>query len=552
MRKPFFLLILFLCSLLYTSAQSSLKFTRQDSLRGFLYSERACYDVNFYHLDIAVDLESKTISGSNSINFNATAAFHSLQVDLFSNMEMDSVIFESKKLGFERDGNAVFIRMGRQINKGDRGKIIIWYHGRPTEAENPPWDGGFVWTVDEDENPWVGVACEGDGASLWWPCKDHLTDEPDSMLMSISIESPNLSAVANGQFRGVENLKNGWRKFNWFVSNPINSYNVTLNIANYAHFSDQYISGQEILALDYYVLPYNLEKAKSHFKQVKPMLACYEQLFGKYPFWRDGFKLIETPYLGMEHQSAIAYGNGYQKGYLGFDPSGLGFDYIIIHESAHEWFGNSISTGDLAELWIHESFTTYAEALYVEYMSDYKRSIDYLKSQKMLIANRHPVIGPMHVNFNGWHSDSDMYYKGAWMLHTIRSVVDDDKLWKEVIRSFTEKFMYQITNTEEVIAYFNQATGKNLTKIFNQYLRFKNVPELEFKLNQTGKDLTYQFRWKADVAGFDMPIRITTKKASFDWIYPTVEWQSITIKKMSQFDFRVDTDRFYVKLKKVV
>lgn len=551
MNRILTLIILAVFNTFYSSAQSNLSFDRQDSLRGYLFPERACYDVSYYHLDIAVNMSNKKLEGSCTIYFTATSPFARMQIDLYEQMEISSITAEGKPLHFEREGKAVFIDMGETVASGANQSIVVHYGGRPVEASNPPWDGGFVWSFDDHGQPWVGVACEGDGASLWWPCKDHLTDEPDSMLISIAINNKHLMAVANGILRSVDNLENNWRKYNWFVSNPINSYNVTLNIADYGHFQDQYISGSDTLALDYYVLRDNLLKAKEQFKQVKPMLACYEALFGPYPFWNDGFKLVETFYLGMEHQSAIAYGNGYQKGYLGYDASGLGFDYIIIHETAHEYFGNSISAGDLAELWIHESFATYAEALYVEYMSDYETAVNYLKTQRWNIMNRHPIVGPLDVNFNGWHNDSDMYYKGSWLLHTIRSVVDDDEVWKKAIYSFCEQFRHRVTNTREVITHFNHATGKNLDKIFQQYLYFKNIPELEFKLIQKGKDLEYHYRWKADVAGFDMPIRATVSKKGFDWIYPTTEWQMMTIRKMSKYDFKVETDRFYIKQKKV-
>ena len=401
------------------------QFTEADTLRGMLRPERTCYDVTFYDLQIKVDIDNRYISGYNEIHFKTISDFSKIQIDLFENMKITKIVFERNNLNFVRIHNAVFIDFPQQ-NKGVTNSFRVYYEGYPRTAKRAPWDGGFTWSKDKNGNPWVAVSCEGIGASLWFPNKDHLSDEPDSVRIGVAVPN-DLTCVSNGNLENTISEKD-YKRFNWLVSYPINNYNITLNIADYAHFSDTYKSEDgENLALDYYVLPENLIKAKKHFEQVKPMLAAYEKFFGKYPFWDDGFALVETPYLGMEHQSAIAYGNQYKRGYLGgMIPNGINFDYIIIHESGHEYWGNSISCGDHAEMWIHESFCTYSEALYVEYMYNYKEAIRYLNFQRNFVENRKPILGPMNVNFDGW-DHSDHYYKGALILNTLRSSINDDK-----------------------------------------------------------------------------------------------------------------------------
>lgn len=521
------------CVLLLLNSLCAQPFTRADSLLGYLYPERAAYDVEYYILDIHFDIENKKLAGTVTMIFRMESDAKRLQVDLAENMELLSVekigtIGSTYPVEFTREHSAVFLEFPDTLSEGSMYGIRMAYEGTPKEAENAPWDGGFVWSTDETGAPWVGVACEGEGASLWWPCKDHFTDEPDSVLMNFTVPDT-LVAVGNGRLVDVSDGElPDTRRYTWVVQNPINLYNVNVSIGRYTHFSDAYISvvDGDTLDLDYYVLPENLDKAKEHFQQVGPMMDCFEHYFGKYPFYEDGFKLIETPYLGMEHQSAIAYGNNYQKGYQGLDLSGLGFDYIIIHESGHEWFGNSITAPDIADLWIHESFTTYSEAVYVECMSDYNRAMRYLNAQRFFIANKNPIIGPRDVRFHGWASDSDMYYKGSWMLQTIRKAVQNDSLWWAVIHGFATNYRHSIVSTDEAIAYFNKALGRDFTAVFHQYLYHPKVPVLEHRTTGKGKKVVLEYRWVADEPGFDLPVEVDIDGEKH-WLQPTTTWQSI-------------------------
>lgn len=382
-------------------------------------------------------------------------------------MKINKIVHKNKDLNFTRLHDAVFVQFPFQP-KGTKGSFRVFYEGAPTVALIPPWDGGFVWSKDENGDHWIGVACEGDGASLWWPNKDHLSDEPDSMSIRVAVPDPYL-CVSNGNLRSREALNDGYTRYNWFVSYPINNYNVTVNIAKYAHFSDIYTSpDRHELQLDYYVLPKNLEKAKKHFQSVHQTLKCFEYYFGKYPFWNDGYALVETPYLGMEHQSAIAYGNQYMRGYLGgMIPRKMDWDYVIVHETGHEYWGNSISCNDLSEMWIHESFTTYMEALYVEYTYGYKDALQYLDifRRRPSILNEQPILGPKDVNWEDW-TGSDHYYKGSWVLHTLRNAINDDELWFDLLKSFYQENAISNIETEDFVAYVKERTSKDFIDSF--------------------------------------------------------------------------------------
>ena len=514
------------------------QFSTADSLRGSLRPERSCYDVYYYDLTVDIHPEKKQIEGLCDIYFTALTDFTRLQIDLFDNLDILSIEMNGRPLPFSRQYHAVFITLPPQLS-GQRGHFQVRYTGKPVEALDPPWDGGFVWSSDANGSPWIGVACEGVGASLWWPNKDHLSDEPDSMCIRIIVPDT-LQAVANGNFMGSHSLAGGKRQYDWLVSYPINNYDVSVNIAQYAHFSDQYIAlDGDSLALDYYVLQENLHKAETHFQQVHKVLACYERYFGKYPFWRDGFALIETPYLGMEHQSGIAYGNRYLRGYLGgMIPEGMDWDYIIVHETGHEYFGNSVSCNDLAELWIHESFTTYMEALFVECAYSYRDAVRYMEYQRFAIGNREPLLGPSGVNWDHWE-DSDQYYKGAWVLHTLRHVINDDALWFDILRSFYQKYALGHAGTREFIQTLNQCTKKNFTAVLLQYLLYPELPMLEYRteaLENGGTKLTC--RWTADVPGFDMPVPIGSA-SYFQLVYPTMEWQTFDLEEIKHQDFRI-------------
>lgn len=517
-------------------------FTRGDTLRGMLTSIRSCYDVNFYGLDVRVNIDKKYISGSNLFRFTATEDFQRLQFDLFENLNIEKVIYKGKSLAYSRSFNAVFIEFPEKINAGKKDEFTVFYSGQPTVAVNPPWDGGFVFSTDANGKPWVGVADQGAGASLWWPNKDHQSDEPDSMNISVSVPK-GLMNISNGRLRSTDQLPDGYIRYNWFVSSPINNYNVTLNIADYAHLKDEYQGEKGKLTLDYYVLKQNSGIAKRYFAgEVKPMLKAFEHWFGPYPFYRDGYKLVETPYFGMEHQSAIAYGNGYKKGYAGHDLSGTGlgmdWDYIIVHESGHEWFGNNITSRDIADMWIHESFTMYSESLFIESKKGKEAASRYINGIRSSIKNDKPVIGPYHVNKEG---SGDMYYKGANLLHTIRTIINNDEAWLEILRGLNRDLGLKTTTTEEVVSYINNKSGMDLTKIFDQYLRYADIPVLEIRNN---KDNTISYRWKADVKGFNMPVRIKNKS---QWVIlsPAEEWKNYRGVKAE--NLLIDTAHFYIK-----
>lgn len=526
----------------------SYKFTAADTLRGMMRSERSAYDVTFYDLNIRINPRRQELSGWVDIFYDALADFTRLQIDLYRNMTLDSIQFNGKSLEFEREYDAVFVNFPEQ-KKQTSGKFRVFYHGRPTTANNPPWDGGFVWGSDRRGRPWIGVACEGDGASLWWPNKDHLSDEPDSMSIRVSVPKE-LHCIANGNLRKKVN-QGDYQRWDWFVSYPINNYNVTVNIANYTHFSDVYTAedGSE-LPLDYYVLDYNEETAKEHFEQVKPMLACYEKYFGKYPFWNDGFAMVETPYLGMEHQSAIAYGNRYMRGYLGgMIPAGMDWDYIIIHETGHEYFGNSISCNDLAEMWIHESFTTYMESLYVECEYGYEDAVGYLVSQRPYIDNEEPILGPRDVNWEDWEG-SDHYYKGAWMLHTLRHALQNNELWFDLLKSFYQEHAISNVTTADFVNWVNDKTEQNWDPFFEQYLEYPEVPVLEYRTTQDGKDLKVDLRWQCDVQSFAMPVLLGDPDKP-ELVQPTTAWRSFTLEGVREKDFKIATDLFLIRTKRV-
>ena len=552
--KNFFPLFLFLLNL-NLSAQlldgQDAKHSRAEVLRGSLRPERTCFDVNYYELAIDLDIDNKKISGTNKMYFTSVENFTKIQIDLFDNMVLDKIIFKGKALSFEREFNAVFVNFPYEIKKNSQQMIEMFYHGKPIVAKNAPWDGGFSWKKDKENNQWIAVSCEGIGASLWWPNKDHLSDEPDSMRVSCTIPKK-LTFVGNGVLE--KNIVNeDKRTMTWKMSYPINNYNVTLNIGKYVNFQDDFIStiDGEKLILDYWVMPYNLDKAKVHFQQVKPMLEAHEKYFGKFPFWNDNFKLVETPYLGMEHQTAIAYGNDYKKGYAGSDYSriGLDFDYIIIHESGHEYWGNLVSADDMADLWIHEGFCTYSEALYVEHLFGYKKAIEYINAKKPSIGNKKPILGEYGYNNEG---DGDMYNKGMLFLNTLRHIINNDELWFEILKEMTtEKFAYKTINTNDVIRFFNKKTNMDLTNIFMQYLGHADIPVLYYSVKKIkGKNYTISYKWLTDVKDFKMPVilKIANKEYKLDG---TNDIKTFDFKKMKKQKVKFDEDKFYFKKMKV-
>ncbi|HYG39869.1 MAG TPA: M1 family metallopeptidase [Cytophagales bacterium] len=526
----------------YTQVNNTKTFTRADSLRGMLTPLRTCFDVKFYHLDIKVDPATKYIEGSNKVVFQVLEPSDKIQLDLFENLAISKIIYKGEELRFTREFNAVFIDFPEKLEQGAIGEITVFYQGNPIVAEKPPWDGGFVWSKDKDGNPWVGVACEGIGASIWWPNKDHLSDEPDSMLISTTVPK-GLINVSNGRLRKRVEVDDQWTRFDWFVSYPINNYNVTINIANYAHWRDYHING-DTLTLDYYVLPANIEKARKQFEQVKPMMQCYEEALGKYPFYRDGFKLIETSYLGMEHQSAIAYGNRYLTGYLGTDRSGLGldFDFIIIHETGHEWWGNNVSCADIADMWIHESFCTYSESLYVSCIYGEDMARKYVLAQRSGIRNISPMMGIYGVNNEG---DGDMYLKGSVVLNTLRNVINNDPLWFDILKGIQKEFALQTVYKKDIVNYINRRTGKDFYYFFDQYFGYAKIPVLEYKFEKKGRKAWLKYRWKTDEEDFRMPAKVTLSSArQMEFIYPTTDWQKIKLG-VAEKDFKINNEDFY-------
>lgn len=493
----------------------SRSFTEADTLRGSLRAERN-FDVLKYHLNVKVNPEEKYIWGYNTITFQAEENLPVMQVDLFENMQVDSIVYRGEKMNYKRKFNAVFVEMVPEVKLNTVDSLQFFYSGNPVVAQNAPWDGGFIFERDQEGNPWIAVAVQGTGASLWYPNKDHQSDEPEEVLIEVAVPD-DLMNVSNGRFLGKESLDNGYTQWNWKVESPINNYNVVVNIGNYVHFSDRY----KDLELDYYVLPYNLEKAKEQFEEVKIMMDCFYDKFGAYPFEKDGFKLVETPYLGMEHQSAVAYGNEYRMGYLGTDLSGTGiglkWDFIIIHETGHEWFGNSITAADIADMWIHEGFTSYSEAVYVECRWGKEEALEYLKGIRSNIGNKKPIIGQYGVNSEG---SGDMYYKGANLLNTIRSIYDNDDLWWKTLKDYAETYRHQIITTQTTENFFNKATPVNLQPIFDQYLRRTEIPELQIKKQEDG----FAYRWNADVQNFRMPVDVFLDGKEVR-LFATENWQ---------------------------
>ena len=515
------------------------QFTRKDSLQGGLRIERTCYDVQRYDLNVKLNIEDKYISGYNDISFKVVSTTKKIQVDLFDSMQIDSIVFQQHKLSYKRDNNAVFIDFPIGLAANTSQILRFYYSGKTPIAKNAPWDGGFVFTKDAQGKPWVGVACQGTGASMWYPVKDSQSDEPD-LGATIKVAVPNgLMDVSNGRLMGSEDLKNGYTRWDWEVKNPINTYDITINVADYAHIHDTYKG----LDLDYYILKENEAKARTHFEEVKPLMECYQTKFGPYPFANDGYKLVETPYLGMEHQSAVAYGNKYKKGYQGFDLSmtgvGLLFDYITIHESGHEWFGNSITSKDIADMWIHEGFTQYTEIVFIECQFGYDKAMKYCKGLQRNVSNDKPIIGPYGVNKEG---SGDMYPKGALMLNTLRHVINDDAKWWAMILKYSETYRHKIIDTETVIAFFNKESGMNLTPIFNQYLRYTTIPGFEMKIEK-GK---LAYKWNAEVKDFNMPLEVTIADKTIR-LTPTTEWQQSKIKISTLDEVEVANNKFYVK-----
>ena len=503
-------------------------FTRLDSLKGSITPERAWWDLQHYHLQVEVNPNTQTIAGQNTVQYKVIADSKRLQIDLQAPMILQKAVQNGQELAFEQEGSAHFITLTSPQTIGDLHEITLHFAGKPVVAIRPPWDGGLTWKQDSNGLPFVANSNQGIGSSIWWPNKDHPADEPDRGVL-ISAEVPEgLMDVSNGRLIKTEhNRKKGTKTYHWEVKNPINNYGINVNIGDYVHFGEKYAGEKGILDMDYYVLRENLEKAKKQFAEAPRMMKAFEHWFGPYPFYEDGFKLVEVPYLGMEHQSSVTYGNGYANGYLGRDLSGTGwglkFDFIIVHEAGHEWFANNITNRDVADMWIHEGFTAYSENLFLDYHFGKEASSAYVLGTRMNIQNDKPLIGPYEVDQNG---SSDMYYKGANLLHTIRQLVNDDEKWRQILRGLNSNFYHQTVSSADVENYIATHAGLDLKPVFDQYLRDVRIPIFSYEL----KGSMLHYRWENVVANFAMPIQIILKTGQSIWLSPTSRWNTFDLK----------------------
>ena len=514
--------------------------TKADILRGEYGRYRANNDLLHYTLDVRVDPEKKFLSGKNSIRFRMLKDDTRIQLDLYANLNVDRIQLGETPLKFSREVNAVLVEFPQSLRAGREYTVDFHYSGTPLETGR---FGGIAFRKDPEGHHWINTACEGEGASIWWPNKDQWRDEPEGMELRVAIPS-DLVDVSNGRFVGKTDLGDGYTRWDWRIHYPINSYNVSLNIGNYVHFGEK--MGE--LTLDYYVLPGNLDNAKRQFAQAKPMLEVYKKVFGEYPFEKDGFKLIEVPYSGMEHQSAVTYGNRFANGYLERDWTGVGvslkFDFIIIHESAHEWFGNAVSAADVSDMWIQEGWATYLEGVYVEHRFGYDDGLKYVNGYKSKVRNTEPIITQRGIHRT---PHQDQYFKGALFLHTLRNVVNDDAKWWATIRDVYQTFKYQNIMTEDLVRFMNARLAMNLSPVFDQYLRRAAVPVLELSFNPAEKSVAY--RWRADERDFAMPVRVGRRDA-WQTIRPTRDWQ-VMATDLTAEQFDVATDLYYIDVVKL-
>jgi aminopeptidase N len=535
-RTQIFLLFFLLNTYVQSRAQ---KYSAQDSLRGSITPERIWWDLVYYDLDVTVQPKVKSIRGTNTIHYKVVSPNNIMQIDLQPPMKLIKAVQDEVELSINQNGNAHFIQLEKKQNRKKIEQIVLHFEGQPKEAINAPWDGGFSWKKDYNDNDFIATSCQGIGASVWWPNKDHMYDEVDSLQMKITVPK-HLKAVGNGRLRAVtKNEKTA--SYTWFVSNPINNYGVNINIGDYVDFSETYNGEKGNLDMHYFVLKDNLNKAKKQFLDAPKMMKAFEYWFGPYPFYEDSYKLVEVPYLGMEHQSSVTYGNRYMDGYLGRDLSGTGwglkFDFIIIHESGHEWFANNITNKDIADMWIHEGFTAYSENLFLDYYYGKEASSEYVIGTRKRIRNDRPIIGNYNVNAEG---SSDMYYKGANMIHMLRQFTKNDEKWRGILRKMNAKFHHQTVTTQQIESFLSDEIDLDLHSFFNQYLRDVRIPTLEYNIDKN----ILHYRWTNVVEGFEMPIEFESNK-QWQWLYPTVSWQT---KAINSSTITVDED-YYITTK---
>jgi aminopeptidase N len=542
MKFPVQIPITLIFCLLSFAGFSQEKYTRADTLRGSITPERAWWDLKHYDLSVEIFPETKSIIGSNTVRYQVKESNQVLQIDLQEPLKIVGVTQDGQELKVKKDGAAHFVSLEKKQVPGKTEEIVVRYEGKPLVAIRPPWDGGITWTKDSNGNDYIASSNQGIGSSIWWPTKDHPADEVDSLMIRVTV--PNgLMDVSNGRLIKTDK-GDKTTTYHWAVKNPINDYGVNINIGDYVHFAEKFPGEKGDLDMNYYVLKENLEKAKIHFKEATRMMKAFEHWFGPYPFYEDGYKLVDAPYLGMEHQSSVTYGNGYQNGYRGRDLSGtdwgLKFDFIIIHESGHEWFANNITYKDVADMWIHESFTNYSESLFVEYYYGKEAGQEYVRGTRMAIANDIPIIGKYGVNQRG---SGDMYYKGGNMLNTIREIVQDDEKWRQMLRGLNEKFYHQTVTTQQVEDYMSVSLGIELKPVFDQYLRDVRIPILEYYFSDAQ---TLNFRWINSVASFDMPVDLILGEKSIR-VMPTTRWNKVKVDGISTVS--VDEDYYVGSLK---
>lgn len=526
----------------FSKGFSQKSFTRADTLRGSITPERAWWDLNHYHLAVEIFPETKSIKGSNTIRYRVVSEYQVLQLDLQEPLKITSIKQAGEELSFKREGAVHFVTLKKKQVPGSMEELVVSYEGQPKEAIRPPWDGGITWTKDSNGKSFIASSNQGIGSSIWWPLKDHPADEVDSLMISVTVPK-GLMDISNGRLVNIE-MGSNTDTFHWSVVNPINDYGVNINIGDYVHFGEKYAGEKGTLDMDYFVLRENLEKAKVHFKDAGRMMKAFEHWFGPYPFYEDGFKLVDAPYLGMEHQSSVTYGNGYQMGYRGRDLSGTGwglkFDFIIIHEAGHEWFANNITYKDVADMWIHESFTNYSESLFLDYHYGKEAGQEYVRGTRMNIANDRPIIGTYGLNQRG---SGDMYYKGGNLLNMLREILNDDEKWRQVLRGLNKEFYHQTVTTQQVESYISQAFGMDLKPIFDQYLRDERIPVFEYYYSD---NQTLNFRWISCIPSFTMPVdvEIGGKKTR---ITATTKWNELKVAQKDEVV--VDLDYYVGSLK---
>lgn len=531
MKAKVLFIILMLLTQVINSQNNPETFTLADTLRGTITPEREWWDVLRYDIIVEPEFESKTIIGSNTIRYKTVKENHPLfmQIDLQEPLKIDSIILNNqKRLSFNREGNAWFVETEKS-SLNSINEVAIYYKGKPREAIRAPWDGGWTFTKDSLGRPWMTVTSQGLGASVWYPNKDHQSDEPNDGASLTMIVPNDLVAVANGRLQEKMAVSNNKTSYTWAVENPINNYNIIPYIGNYVNFSEKYLGLKGELDLVYWVLDYNLEKAKKYLPaEVHNTLDSFEYWFGPYPFYEDGYKLIETEHLGMEHQSAVAYGNHFKPGYRGKDLSetgwGLKWDFIVVHETGHEWFGNNISTNDLADMYIHESFTNYSETLFVESMFGKEAANEYNYGIRSGIQNQQPIIPSSYgVNAQG---SRDMYPKGGNMLHSIRHSINNDKLFRNILAGLNFTFYHQTVDGSEIQNYISKKADYDFNKVFEQYLTSTQIPELQLYLNEDYMEVSY--KWENVVEGFNLMLVLKNEEESLK-IIPSQTWQKMKV-----------------------